>query len=96
VGIKLARTDFSIETREKSYTNYQSERNSIESIIEELLNKFILEDSLSSSSTTKIKKIITKTILPIRKVGLRVSNLIAIDNNSKDIQFRQMTLLDYV
>ncbi len=50
VGIKLVRTDFSIETREKSYSNYQTERKSIESIIEELLNKFILEDSLSSSS----------------------------------------------
>src|SRR5215216_6618398 len=49
VGIKLVRTDFSIETREKSYTNYQSERKSIESIIEELLNKFILEDTLLSS-----------------------------------------------
>jgi impB/mucB/samB family C-terminal domain len=58
VGIKLVRTDFSIETREKSYTNYQSERNSIESIIEELLNKFILEDNLSSSlsSNVTIKK----------------------------------------
>ena len=100
VGIKLVRTDFSIETREKSYSNYQSERKSIESIIDELLNKFTLEDSFSSSSsstTTNPKKTITKKILPIRKVGLRVSNLIAIDNNSKkDIQFRQMTLLDYV
>ena len=93
------RTDFSIETREKSYTNYQSERKNIESVIEELLNKFILEDSLalSSSTTNPIpKKTITKKILPIRKVGLRVSNLIAIDNNDKDIQIRQMTLLDYV
>ena len=96
VGIKLVRTDFSIETREKSYTNYQTERKSIESIIEELLNKFILEDSLSSTTTTNSKKTSSKKILPIRKVGLRVSNLIAIDNNSKDIQFRQMTLLDYV
>jgi nucleotidyltransferase/DNA polymerase involved in DNA repair len=96
VGIKLVRTDFSIETREKSYANYQSERKSIESIIEELLNKFILEDNLSSSSTsTNLKKTISKKILPIRKVGLRVSNLISIDN-SKDIQYRQMTLLDYV
>jgi DNA polymerase IV (archaeal DinB-like DNA polymerase) len=102
VGIKLVRTDFSIETREKSYNNYQTERESIESVIEELLNKFILEDSLalpsSSSSTTNPipKKTITKKILPIRKLGLRVSNLIAIDNNSKKIEFRQMTLLDYV
>src|SRR5215208_2526352 len=98
VGIKLVRTDFSIETREKSYTNYQTGRKSIESIIEELLNKFILEDSLSSSSstTTNQKQSITKKILPIRKVGLRVSNLISIDNNNKDIQYRQMTLLDYI
>jgi DNA polymerase IV (archaeal DinB-like DNA polymerase) len=94
VGIKLVRTDFSIETREKSYNNYQSERKSIESIIEELLNKFILEDNIASS--VNVKKTIDKKILPIRKVGMRVSNLIAIDNNSKDIQDRQMTLLDYV
>jgi DNA polymerase IV (DinB-like DNA polymerase) len=97
VRVKLVRTDFSIETREKSYTNYQNERKSIESIIDELLNKFTLEDSLSSISTINPKKTITKKILPIRKVGLRVSNLIATrDNNNKDIQFRQMTLLDYV
>jgi DNA polymerase IV (archaeal DinB-like DNA polymerase) len=102
IGIKLVRSDFSIETREKSYNNYQNERKSIESIIEELLNKFILEDSLSSSSSSSTtnpipKKTIIKKILPIRKVGLRVSNLIAIDNNSKkDIHFRQVTLLDYV
>ncbi|HEX7259270.1 MAG TPA: DUF72 domain-containing protein [Nitrososphaeraceae archaeon] len=98
VGIKLVRTDFSIETREKSYTNHQSERKNIESIIEELLNKFILEDNLSSSTTTattRPKKTIAKKILPIRKVGLRVSNLISIAN-SKDIQYQQMTLLDYV
>ena len=98
VGIKLVRTDFSIETREKSYTNYQSERKSIESIIEELLNKFILEDNIlssSSSSSTNPKKTITKKILPIRKVGLRESNLITIDNN-KDMPYKQMTLLDYV
>ncbi len=96
VGIKLVRTDFSIETREKSYTNYQSERKSIESIIEELLNRFILEDNpLSSSSTTNPKKTTNKKILSIRKVGLRVSNLIPTDNNI-DIQYRQMTLLDYV
>lgn len=99
VGIKLVRTDFSIETREKSYINYQSERKSIESIIEELLNRFILEDNqLSSSSTTTTttnpKKTITKKILSIRKVGLRVSNLITIGNN-KNIQYRQTTLLDY-
>ena len=65
VGIKLVRTDFSIETRETSYNNYQTERKSIESILEELLKKFILEDSLSSSSTstTNSKKNSTKYCL---------------------------------
>jgi DNA polymerase IV (archaeal DinB-like DNA polymerase) len=38
VGIKLVRTDFSIETREISYPNYQNDRKSIESVIEELLH----------------------------------------------------------
>jgi hypothetical protein len=76
------KTDFSIETREKSYNNYQSERKSIESVIEELLNRFILKDNYSSdSSTTSNPKPTdtTKKILPIRKVGLKVSNLIAIE-----------------
>jgi DNA polymerase IV (archaeal DinB-like DNA polymerase) len=102
VGIKLMKTDFSIETREKSYTNYQSERKSIKSVIEELLNKFILVDnslSSSSSSTTSTnnsKQTITKKILPIRKVGLKVSNLIAIEKrSSRDSEYKQKTILDY-
>src|ERR671910_1438323 len=84
VGIKLVRTDFSIETREKSYNTYQSEKKSIESVIEELLNKFILEDSLSISTTktTNPKRMTGKKILSIRKVGMRVSNLISLDNNN--------------
>ena len=57
------------------------------------MNKFILKDNQSSSVNSK--KTIDKKILPIRKIGLTVSNLIAIGNN-KDIQYRQMTLLDYV
>jgi DNA polymerase IV (DinB-like DNA polymerase) len=99
VGIKLVRTDFSIETREKSYANYQYERNNIESVIEELLNKFILEESIlpESVSTTSSKKHLTKRILPIRKLGLKVTNLISIGNNrDKDKHYRQMTLSDYV
>ena len=61
------------------------------------MNKFTLEYSLPSTTNTNPKKTITKKILPIRKVGLRVSNLMAIDNISKkDLQSKQMTLLDYV
>jgi DNA polymerase IV (archaeal DinB-like DNA polymerase) len=105
VGIKLMKTDFSIETKEKSYNNYQSERKSIESLIVELLNKFILVDSTSttssSSSTTTANNPkstnTTKKILSIRKVGLRVSNLIIIEksNNSKDSEYIQKKILDY-
>ena len=99
VGIKLMKTDFSIETKEKSYNTYQSERKSIESVMEELLNKFILMDSISTttttttSNTTNPKPTNTKKIL----VGLRVSNLITIEksNNSKDGKYKQKKILDY-
>ena len=92
VGIKLMRTDFSIETREKSYIKYQSEKKSIESIIEEILGKFNLEDNNLIVPSKKIKN--TK-FLPIRKVGLKVSNLTAIEKSSKDTEYKQKTLLDY-
>ena len=91
VGIKLMRTDFSIETREKSYIKYQSERKSIESMIEEVLDKFDLEDNNLVIPSRKI----TRTFLPIRKVGLKVSNLIAIEKSNKDNEYKQKTLLDY-
>ena len=92
VGIKLMRTDFSIETREKSYIKFQSEKKSIESIIEEILGKFNLEDNNLIVPSKKIKN--TK-FLPIRKVGLKVSNLTSIEKNSKDNEYKQKTLLDY-
>jgi DNA polymerase IV (archaeal DinB-like DNA polymerase) len=92
VGIKLMKTDFSIETREKSYTKYQSEKKSIESIIDEILDKFNLEDY---NLVIPAKKV-TKKYLPIRKVGLKVSNLIAIEkSNNKHNEYKQKTLLDY-
>jgi DNA polymerase IV (DinB-like DNA polymerase) len=106
VGIKLMKTDFSIETKEKSYDTYQSERKSIENIIEELLNKFILVESKTTTTTTtttittttNLKSTDTiKKILPIRKVGLRVSNLIVIEKNdkSKVTEYIQKKILDY-
>ena len=91
VGIKIMRTDFSVETREKSYIKYQSERKSIESLIEEVLDKFDLPDNNLVIPSRKI----TRTFLPIRKVGLKVSNLIAIEKSNKDNEYKQKTLLDY-
>jgi DNA polymerase IV (DinB-like DNA polymerase) len=103
IGIKLMKTDFSTETREKSYTSYQSERKSIESIIEELLNKFFLVESTSTATpstiptTSNLKSTnTTKKILPVRKVGLRVSNLLIEKNDkSKAIEYTQKKILDY-
>lgn len=92
VAIKLVRTDFRIETRETSYTNYQKSRKSIESVIDDLLDKFIFGNELSDTD-----KIIdsNKKILTVRKVGLKVSNLIR-DKNRRNTRSRQKTLLEYI
>ena len=101
VGIKLVRTDFTIETREKSFSNYQDKRKSIENAIDDLLNKVILNDTLSSSSSslskplnTKPIKNIPKKLLPVRKIGLRVSNFTKIEDE-KTIKNNQTTMMDY-
>ena len=89
VGIKLVRTNFSIETRETSYTTYKSDRKSIESVIDGLLDRFALENKWGIDDTT----ISTEKILPVRKIGLKVSNLIKHDKN---FQLNRKTLLDYI
>jgi len=78
VGIKLVRSDFSIETRETSFSNYQNNKESILSVIEGLLDKFSFGDSMSGTT--------------IRKVGIKVSNLIRIEKKKPP---QQKTLLDY-
>lgn len=92
IAIKLMRTDFRIETRETSYTNYQKSRKSIEFVMDFLLDRFILEDEVSNSPDLNNSN---NRTLPVRKVGLKVSNLIR-DQDFKDIQARQKTLLDYI
>jgi DNA polymerase IV (DinB-like DNA polymerase) len=59
------RSDFSIETRETSFSNYQNNKESILSVIEGLLDKFSFGDSMSGTT--------------IRKAGIKVSNLIRIE-----------------
>ena len=78
VGIKLVRSDFSIETRETSFSNYQNNKESILSVIEGLLDKFSFGDSMPGTT--------------IRKVGIKVSNLIRIEKKKPP---QQKTLLDY-
>ena len=90
VGIKLVRTDFSIETRETSYNSYKNDRESIELAIDKLLDRF----NLSKNQDKNESELVTTNILPIRKVGLRASNLIRISNKIKSNS--QRTLLDYL
>ena len=89
VGIKLVRTDFSIETRETSYNSYKNDRESIASAIDKLLDRFNLTKNQDNNESELAKK-----IPPIRKVGVRVSNLIRIPNKMKINS--QRTLLDYI
>jgi DNA polymerase IV (DinB-like DNA polymerase) len=90
VGIKIVRTDFSIETRETSYNSYKNDRKSIESSIDKLLDRFNLTNNQDNNGS----ELVTKKILPIRKVGLRASNLIRIKSKIKIKS--QSTLLDYL
>ena len=60
IGVKLVRADFTIETRETSYENFQATRESISSVIETLTDRFSYLDDKP----------------PIRKVGLKLSHLI--------------------
>jgi DNA polymerase IV (DinB-like DNA polymerase) len=89
VGVKLVSSDFSIETRETSYSNYQNKRESIANVIEGLLDKFSFLSYFSSSSPPSLSNY---TTLTIRKVGIKVSNLIRIDKKKPP---EQKTLLEY-
>jgi DNA polymerase IV (DinB-like DNA polymerase) len=84
VGVKLVRSDFSIETRETSFSNFQNKRESIASVIEGLLDRFSFVDSTTTT--------ITRTLPTVRKVGIKVSNLVRIE---KKKPLTQKTLLDY-
>ena len=72
IGVKLVRADFTIETRETSYENFQATRESISSVIETLADRFSYLDDKP----------------PIRKVGLKLSHLIKAHQykKSKELQ----------
>lgn len=84
VGVKIVRSDFSIETREISYSNYQNKQESIGNVIEGLLAKFLFLSSENSSTNTNT--------LTVRKVGIKLSNLIRIEKKKPP---GQKTLLEY-
>lgn len=60
IGVKLVRADFTIETRETSYENFQTTRESISTAIETLTERFSYSEDKPA----------------IRKVGLKLSHLI--------------------
>jgi DNA polymerase IV (DinB-like DNA polymerase) len=79
VGVKIVRADFTIETREMSFQELQAKRESISSVISPLLGRFSFGDS------TQL----------VRKVGLRVTNLVSMDEEEAQVK-SQKTLLDYL
>lgn len=82
VGIKLVKSDFTIETREKSYTSYQNSKESISSVITTLLDRCSIFNEVERNSSAA----------SVRKIGLRVSNLVRIE---KKKSYKQQSLLDY-
>jgi DNA polymerase IV (DinB-like DNA polymerase) len=60
IGVKLVRADFTIETRETSFEDFQNSKESIYSVINTLLDRFSYSDDQPA----------------VRKVGLKLSNLI--------------------
>jgi DNA polymerase IV (DinB-like DNA polymerase) len=86
VGIKLVRSDFAIETRETTFSNYHNSKESIIEVLGPLLEKFQLDDVENN--------VISKSELTsIRKLGIRVSNLCKKDNKKLP---SQKTLFDYL
>jgi len=79
VGVKLVRSDFTIETRETSFPDLQARRESISSVIEQLLSKFSFDDPAPA----------------VRKVGLRVTNIVSARKEERQIKM-QKTILDYM
>lgn len=79
VGVKLVRADFTIETRETSFQDMQAKRESISSVIGPLLGKFSFDDTTPA----------------VRKVGLKVTNLVSMHEEENQIRM-QRTILDYL
>ena len=87
VGIKLVRTNFTIETRETTFAEAQYDKKNIDLVIDPLLEKFVLSDKKEPAA--------------IRKVGLKLSHLSRkgaaqserIGGHYSEVQ---KTLLDYI
>jgi DNA polymerase IV (archaeal DinB-like DNA polymerase) len=81
MGVKLVRSDFSIETREVSFSNFRNDRDSIALVLEELVDRFSFNNNNNN------------TTIAYRKVGIKISNLVRVE---KKKPAEQKTLLDYL
>jgi DNA polymerase IV (archaeal DinB-like DNA polymerase) len=88
VGIKLVRSNFVLETRETTFSNYRDDKESITAVLEPLLEKFHLD---GMNTNNDLFSEIEST--SIRKLGIKVSNLSKIDK--KKLPY-QKTLFDYI
>src|SRR5918994_1064033 len=87
VGIKIVKSDFSIETRETSYSSYQNKHESIANVIESLLDKFSFLNPKDNGGSNDASG------LTVRKVGIKLSNLAPV---AKIRPPEQRTLLEYM
>ena len=98
VGIKLVRTDFSIETREITFSSYQKTKESIISVMGILLNRFSLNDDDNNTEEIGEGDIHTANSydvnsMYIRKLGIKVSNLLKIDRDGRN---PQKSIMDFL
>ena len=68
--VKLVKSDFSIETRETSFSNSRGDRDSIASVLQGLVDRFSLFNNTTATIT-------------YRKVGIKISNLHRIERKKK-------------
>jgi DNA polymerase IV (archaeal DinB-like DNA polymerase) len=103
VGVKLVHADFTIETREISYSRHQDTKQSIKDSIPGLLQRFYLPareiqemegDKDIAKQLPSNNRIHLATDVPIRKIGIRISNLIR--NQVVRGSMDQSSILDYL
>jgi DNA polymerase IV (DinB-like DNA polymerase) len=88
IGIKLVRSNFVVETRETTLSDYSRSKKSIVSVMGPLLEKFHLNEKIiNNNSSDELDTVF------IRKLGIKLSNLSKIDK--KKLPY-QKTLFDYM
>ncbi|WP_458744226.1 Y-family DNA polymerase [Candidatus Nitrosocosmicus sp. T] len=97
VGIKLVRSNFSIETREITFPSYQMNKESIRSVMGTLLNRFKFKDDDSTEENTEGNIQGTNNYdvnsIYVRKLGIKLSNLSKIDRDKKN---SQKSIMDFI